>query len=182
MKAEHALYASALTDVREQFSALTGRNLTIDELAIVLKENFAKRKQELQSELDGHAAHVDILKKEVESLQANHLGVLSDLEIKSKELAEVEKRIPQLRSVMKQEEINHGKTIKDLNDKIVAAKKEHSQITTEAAIKHTELDAREKWILTEESRLSRRNRDIAIYEQRVLKAGQALDPNFKMIL
>lgn len=182
MRDEHDLYAAALTMIREKFEAMVGREAPVEDILAMLKENFRQKKQDLTADIAVHESRLGSLKTDVASLAKTATDTQDTIDAKTGELAQIEARIADRKIIMAGDESRHTGLMVDLNVELAKTKEELA--AAQALLDTTNKDHLEKtaWILKEEVRLSRRARDIAIYEGRILAAGKKVDPEFIMIL
>jgi DNA-binding ferritin-like protein len=182
LRDEHDLWARAVSAIKERYAAHTAADMPIQEVADLVRANFRKHKEELTAEIRNLEISRDSARSEIIALRKNENAVKSELDAKASELAELEAKIPVRRSAMREEERQHTDILLGLQDRIGTSRKENEAITADIEAKRKEHAEKTAWILGEEERLSIRERDIAIYEQRVREKGKELDPNFEMIL
>ncbi len=179
---ETALWEIALAAVKKQFATATDAELDMDTLLGTLHENFTQKKETLQKEIDGHTLRRDTAKADAEDNEKRRDTAKTELEKAQKTSDELDTSIHSRRAGMREEERSHNEKITFAAAQLSTTKSELDAATAKLeAIRKEDAETIAKNI-AEETRLSRRANDLLIWEGRVRKMGEKLDPDFKMIL
>jgi chromosome segregation ATPase len=182
LQREHAVWVSAIEAIKERYSAHTAADLPIEEVAAMLKENFQKKREDHETAIQKASDTLVSLKSEITAHSTMKRAVEGVLVQRKGELAAIEASLETRKAEMRVEEARHASILENLQTAQTSARQDlDANLAQVAAIKQEQADKTE-WILRESMRLSTRERDIAIYEDRVLRMGQKIDPEFKMIL
>ena len=182
LRREHAVWVQAVEAIKERYSAHTAADLPIEEVAAMLKENFQKKREDHETAIQKASDTLAGIKSEITAHTTMKRAVEGVWEQRQADLAAIEASLETRKGEMRVEEARHASILENLQTAQISARQDlDANLAQTAAIKAEQAE-KTAWILKESMRLSTRERDIAIYEDRVLRMGQKIDPEFKMIL
>lgn len=174
---ETNLWETALARVREAIGAHMGAGKTVKDFANLMAISLHEQRGQMQKDVDELAARKDVLSPEVMTLETRKASLAADLAL-HEEIArkarqdrdDAVKAASEARESTASQLNVHQNTLVDAEVKVEQAKKELE------ATKNENAAMRAKWV-AEETRLATKDRDLAIYEDRVRQAGAKVGVN-----